>query len=91
MNRMLGRHINIKGALGKGSERNEEVSMDAEGKVNFCIVTDRVVEFCIIVASKEAELISDKFWYLAEENFRTGIEGVTWILVANNKIWQKTR
>lgn len=36
MNRMLGRHINIKGTLGKGSERNEEVSMDAEGKVNFC-------------------------------------------------------
>ena len=55
----------------------------------FCIVTDRVGEFCVIVASKEAELVSDKFRYLAEENFKTGIEGVTWILVANNKIWQK--
>ena len=55
----------------------------------FYIVTDRVVEFCIIVASEEAEPVSDKFWYLAEENFKTSIEGATWILVANNKIWQK--
>lgn len=55
----------------------------------FYTVTDRVVEFCIVVVSKEAELVSDKLWYLAEKNFKTGIEGVTWILVANNKIWQK--
>lgn len=55
----------------------------------FYIVTDGVVEFCIIVASEEAEPVSDKFWYLAEENFKTSIEGATWILVANNKIWQK--
>lgn len=53
------------------------------------IITDNIIEFCIIVASKEAQLVSDEPWYLAEENFKESIEGVTWILVANNKIREK--
>ena len=55
----------------------------------FYIVTGNIIEFCIIVASQEEELVSDELWYLAEENFKESIEGVTWILVANNKIWEK--
>lgn len=43
----------------------------------------------IIVASKETELVSDELQYLVKENFKKSVGSVTWILVANNKIWDK--
>ena len=67
--------MNIKGAVDKGSEANEEHVIGNLRKDNPCYTGRKLSELCPTVVWK-SELVSNELGYLAEEISKQSVEGV---------------